>query len=103
MSEVAAADEVRQLVLVPLMRNAWRLCDRTIASSDADNLVAYVELVDDAYDVVWMVAGPGVETFTALQEVLFAAIGRLSKPEARHRHLSLVPDAGEDLPAGHPH
>ena len=63
MSHAPSTDEVHQLVLVPLMRDAWRLCDRTVASSDADSLVVYVELVDDeAYEVVWVLGGPGVET-----------------------------------------
>jgi hypothetical protein len=33
MSHAAAAGELHQLVLVPLLRDAWQLCDRTFANS----------------------------------------------------------------------
>jgi hypothetical protein len=105
MSHATPAGDVHQLVLVPLMRDAWRLCDRTVASSDADNLIAYVELVDDeAYEVVWVVAGAGVETFTRLEDILCAAFERLSRAadeqaDARPARLTLVPDSVADMPA----
>ncbi len=42
------------LVLVPIDDRSWRLCDQRWPASDAPHVVAYIELVDDAYDVVWM-------------------------------------------------
>ena len=97
MSHALPTGEVHQLVLIPLMRDSWRLCDRTVASSDADSLVAYVESVDgEGYEVVWVVAGAGVETFTRLEEILCAALERLSSEErvsteTQPSQLSLVP------------
>lgn len=104
MSHAAPTDDVHQLVLVPLMRDAWRLCDRTVASSDADSLVAYVESVDDeAYDVVWVAGGAGVETYTRLEDILRAAFERLSRADdagdVRAAPLSLVPSPIPDQAA----
>lgn len=104
MSHATARGEVHQLVLVPLMRDTWRLCDRTVASWNADNLIAYVELVDDeAYEVVWVVSGAGVETFTRLEDILRAAFERLARADeqddARPARLTLVPDSVADMPA----
>jgi hypothetical protein len=96
MSHAAAAGELHQLVLVPLLPDAWRLCDRTFANSRADDLVAYVELVgDDDYEVIWVGAGSGVQTFDTLEDILRAAFELLSaqaQGDDRGRvRLSLLP------------
>ena len=96
MSHATPTGEVHQLVLVPLMRDAWRLCDRTVASSNADNLIAYVELIEDeAYEVVWVVSGAGVETFTRLEDILRAAFERLSRADEQRR---CVPPGSRSYP-----
>jgi hypothetical protein len=82
MGPVIPRHEVHQLVLVPLTRNAWRLCDRAVDSHDADSVVAYVELCPGgAYEVAWLSAGFGVETYRSLEQVLRAAFARLSADE----------------------
>jgi hypothetical protein len=96
MSHAAAAGELHQLVLVPLLPDAWRLCDRTFENSRADDLVAYVELVDDDdYEVIWVGSGPGVQTFGGLEDVLRAAFELLSAraqaDDSRRVRLSLLP------------
>jgi hypothetical protein len=79
MTDAAPMHELHQLVLVPLTRNAWRLCDRAVDSHDADSVVAYVELcAGGAYEVAWLWAGFGVEKFRSLEAVLRAAFRRLS-------------------------
>jgi hypothetical protein len=96
MSHAAAAGELHQLVLVPLLRDAWQLCDRTFANSRADDLVAYVELVDDEdYEVIWVGAGSGVQSFSRLEDILRAAFELLSAQaladDSRRVRLSLLP------------
>ena len=78
--------------------------DFIIPPPDMDNLIAYVELVDDeAYEVVWVVSGAGVESFTRLEDILRAAFERLSRADenddARPARLTLVPDSVADMPA----
>lgn len=59
-----------QLVLDPLSDSTWRLCDRSVAACDADNVVAYIErLPDGAYEVIWVSHGVGMATFATLDEV----------------------------------
>jgi hypothetical protein len=88
---VRTRDELHQLELVPMTRDSWRVCDRAVASSDARSIVAYVEQrAAGVYDVVWVVAGIGVETFTRLEDVLRAAAELLSgqpRPRSRRRYL----------------
>jgi hypothetical protein len=96
MSHAAAAGELHQLVLVPLLPDAWRLCDRTFANSRVDDLVAYVELVDDEdYEVIWVGAGSGIQSFSRLEDILRAAFELLSAQaqadDSRRVRLSLLP------------
>lgn len=42
------------LELIPIDDRSWRLCDTRWSPSDAPHVVAYIEHVDDVYDVVWM-------------------------------------------------
>ena len=96
MSHAAAAGELHQLVLVPLLPDAWRLCDRTFANSRSDDLVAYVELVDDEdYEVIWVGAGSGIQSFSRLEDILRAAFELLSAQaqadDSRRVRLSLLP------------
>lgn len=41
------------LELVPIDDRSWRLCDRRWRVNDAPHVVAYIERVEDIYDVVW--------------------------------------------------
>jgi len=59
-----------QLVLDPLSDTTWRLCDRSVAACDADNVVAYIErLADGTYEVIWVSHSVGIATFATLEEV----------------------------------
>lgn len=50
--------------------HSWRLCDTTVAPRDAGSVVAYVELTDRGYEVVWL-RGPAVATmFPSLDAVM---------------------------------
>ena len=96
MSHAAPAGDLHQLVLVPLLPDAWRLCDRTFANSPADDLVAYVELVDDEdYEVIWVGGGAPVQSFSRLEDILRAAFEMLSAraqaQDGRPVRLSLLP------------
>ena len=60
-----------RLVLVPLGRDAWRLCDAETDRDDPSGVVAYVELVrDGVYDVVWVSPCSGTARFPCLDDVL---------------------------------
>lgn len=81
---VPPADDVRQLILSPLDATSWRLCDRSVASSHAASLVAYVEqLGPSLYEVVWVSVGAGAQRFRSIDEVFRAAVGLLDEATAR--------------------
>lgn len=68
-------DDVHQLALVPLAERSWRLCDRSVARSDAASVVAYVELVESGmYEVVWVSIGFGVARYPSLERMFRAAV-----------------------------
>ena len=70
---------VSQLVLESISPNAWRMCDRTIAGSDAANVVAYIEFVEDRYEVTWLIAGSATAEYDSLEQVFEAAVARLRR------------------------
>jgi len=77
-------DDVHRLELVPLADDAWRLCDRAVATCDADSLIAYVELRRDGrYEVTWVAHGFGVDTYAALGDLLRNATRMLAASAAR--------------------
>lgn len=69
-------DTYHQLELVPLIEGAWRVCDRSVAASDAASVIAYVEQVstDDrselGYEVVWVQGARGTTRHTSIESVL---------------------------------
>lgn len=76
MSAVIGAGDIQ---LVPISETAWRLCDARVAQTDADHLIAYVEIGRQGdYEVVW-IRGPrrrsrvaSLEQCTALAALLLA-------------------------------
>nr|WP_194425478.1 hypothetical protein [Microbacterium aquimaris] len=73
-----------RLVLEPLGDNAWRLCDRAIASCDADNVLAYVEQgADGRYEVTWGARAIGTATFATMGDLLREAAGLLIGTRSR--------------------
>jgi hypothetical protein len=77
MTAVRKAPPMRphQLALDPLTDTTWRLCDRSFASCDADNVVAYIEaLPDGGYEAVWVSHGGGVAVFASLDELMQRAV-----------------------------
>lgn len=41
--------------IIPISRTAWRICDGSLAETDASRLVAYVDWNETgAYDVLWL-------------------------------------------------
>lgn len=77
-------DTYHQLELVPLCEGAWRICDRSVADSDAASVIAYVEQVatDDrselSYEVVWVQCTRGTTRHTSMQSVLLMAADLLA-------------------------
>jgi len=69
--------DIHQLELTPLAERSWRLCDRSVAGSDAASVIAYVEQLDTGgYEAVWVSVGIGCVRFTSI-EALFRAALRL--------------------------
>lgn len=77
-------DTYHQLELMPLTEGAWRICDRSVASSDAASVIAYVEQLttDDrselCFEVVWVHGTRGITRHTSLQSVLLMAADLLA-------------------------
>ena len=60
-----------------IAEDAWRVCDPTRPSSDADAVVAYVERRrDGVFEVVWLCGTAGTETFVAIGEAACAIADR---------------------------
>jgi hypothetical protein len=72
-------DTYHQLELVPLGEGAWRVCDRSVATSDAASVIAYVEHqpTDDrselSYEAVWVQFTRGTTRHTSIESVLLMA------------------------------
>ena len=76
---------VGRLTLEPLTDSAWRLCDRSVAPNNAENVVAYVELRDDArYEVTWVAHGFGTTNYPTMGDLLRSASALLAKTPAGH-------------------
>jgi hypothetical protein len=75
--------ELDQLALIPLAERSWRLCDRSVARTDAASLIAYVELRENGmYEVVWVSIGFGTARYPT-QEAVFRAASRMLKRARR--------------------
>lgn len=75
------ASTIHQLVLETISEGAWRLCDRAVATSDAANVVAYVEVAPpDGFDVVWVMPGHRRGRYRTLEHVLIDASALLTYP-----------------------
>lgn len=71
-------DDVHQLVLTPLGERSWRLCDRSVARSDAASVVAYVELLDTGmYEAIWVSVGFGSTRYPSMEGLFRAAVRML--------------------------
>lgn len=71
-------DDVHQLVLTPLADRSWRLCDRSVARSDAASVVAYVELLDSGmYEAIWVSVGFGSTRYPSMEQLFRAAVRML--------------------------
>lgn len=63
--------KTHQLTLDPLSDRTWRLCDHSFAACDADSVVAYIELREDAlYEVTWVTHGVGTAVYETLGDLL---------------------------------
>lgn len=72
-------DDVHQLVLTPLADRSWRLCDRSVARSDAASVVAYVELLDTGtYEAIWVSVGFGATRYPSMEGLFRAAVRMLA-------------------------
>ncbi|MEL5992234.1 hypothetical protein ACOKGD_12460 [Microbacterium phosphatis] len=77
-------DTYHQLAVVPLSEGAWRICDSTVAASDAASVIAYVEQLttDDrselCFEAVWVHGTRGITRHTSIQSVLLMATDLLS-------------------------
>lgn len=86
--------EAHQLTLDPLGDDAWRLCDRALATSDARSVIAYVERRPDGrYEVTWVLHGIATATYATLDELLSKAAAILSSP--------LDSSSGKPIPIPH--
>jgi hypothetical protein len=71
-------DDVHQLVLTPLADRSWRLCDRSVARSDAASVVAYVELLETGmYEAIWVSVGFGSTRYPSMEALFRAAVRML--------------------------
>ncbi|WP_298945108.1 hypothetical protein [uncultured Microbacterium sp.] len=70
------------LELIPIDDRSWRLCDTRWSPSDAPHVVAYIEHVDEHYDVVWMSGTHRRSRLTCLEECLRAGRDHLSEEVA---------------------
>jgi hypothetical protein len=72
--EILAPDPFeRDLELIAMSADAWRLCDGRVPRDDAASVIAYVERADSGVDVVWLQGRHGQAHFSCIQDVLSAA------------------------------
>jgi hypothetical protein len=98
-------DTYHQLELVPLIEGAWRVCDRSVAASDAASVIAYVEKIstDDrgelSYEAVWVQYTRGTTRHTSMQSVLRMAAdllaGAASTGPAKPKPIAHFPPGGQ--------
>jgi len=92
-------DDVHQLVLTPLAEQSWRLCDRSVARSDAASVVAYVELLDTGmYEAIWVSVGFGSTRYPSMEALFRAAVRML---ENSHSSSALKPQPIPHRPPAH--
>lgn len=74
-------EPINQLTFEPLGRAAWRPGDQAVASSDAQSIIAYVELREHGgYDVAWVLHHGDIQRYPSLEAVLRTAVGMLAAP-----------------------
>lgn len=92
-------DDVHQLVLTPLTERSWRLCDRSVARSDAASVVAYVELLDTGmYEAIWVSVGFGSTRYPSMEGLFRAAVRMLDRS---HSSGALKPQPIPHRPPAH--
>jgi len=92
-------DDVHQLVLMPLADRSWRLCDRSVARSDAASVVAYVELLDSGmYEAIWVSVGFGSTRYPSMEALFRAAVRMLKNSRSA---VSLKPQPIPHRPPAH--
>lgn len=92
-------DDVHQLVLTPLAERSWRLCDRSVARSDAASVVAYVELLDTGmYEAIWVSVGFGSTRYPSMEGLFRAAVRML---DSSHSSGALKPQPIPHRPPAH--
>lgn len=82
------------LELVPIDERSWRLCDTRWHVNDAPHVVAYIELIEDEYDVVWMRGGKRRARLSSLEACLRAArehVAQEVEPGTRPRRIPHFP------------
>lgn len=91
-------EPVHQLVLEPLDRRTWRLCDHAPDRYDAECLIGLVEHTDHGeYEVTWVMLGGGCDRYPTLTAVMSAAIdlvGRADRPHGRPYPIPHIPPQG---------
>jgi len=66
--------QVDRVVVVPLGRGSWRLCDRRVSQDDAASVIAYVERNAEWLEIVWLLrCGEPVRAATMAEAVDAAA------------------------------
>lgn len=78
-------DPAPRLRLQPLGPDAWRLCDRSVAEADAENVLAYVERRNGRYEVTWVRGGAGTSVFASVDALLAGAMQHLAECSSRRR------------------
>jgi len=79
------------LELLPIDADAWRMCDRRMRASDAEFVVAYIERVDEGFDVVWMRGPRRRSRLRTLEECLRRGSELLSQERSRSRRPVPIP------------
>ncbi|KQX06661.1 hypothetical protein ASC59_02060 [Leifsonia sp. Root1293] len=66
-----------------IAEESWRLCDRGVAENDARCLLAYLERVENGYELMWMAPVPGVcQWFESFGDAIRTVSRRMPSPTA---------------------
>lgn len=69
----------------PFDDRTWRLIDVSVGEREAGHVVAYVERIGDAFEVIWVWGTHGSDRFASLDAVRDAAMALLAVFDRAHR------------------